>query len=81
MPPQMKSAWKSFLNGPTTLIKKQLCFKNSDKPTCIDLILTNQPNCFQYSNVVETGLSDFHLLTVTEFKMDFQKLSPKIVNY
>ena len=68
------------LNGLTSLIKKPTCFKNPDKPTCIDLILTNQPSCFQHSKVFETGLSDFHLLTVTEFKMSFQKLQPKI-NY
>ena len=30
------------LNGLTSLIKKPACFKNVDKPTCIDLILTNQ---------------------------------------
>ena len=68
------------LNGLTSLIKKS-SFKNPDKPTCIDLILTNQPNCFQQSNVFKTGLSDFHLLTVTEFKMGFQNLQSKIVNY
>ena len=54
-------------------------FQKSYKPTCIDLILTNQPNCFQHSNVFETGFSDFHLLTTTKFKMSFQKLPPKIV--
>ena len=48
----------------------------NQKPTC----LINQPRCFQHSKVFETGLSDFHLLTVTEFKMSFQKLQPKI-NY
>ena len=69
------------LNGLTSLIKKPTCFKNPDKPTCIDLILTNQPSCFQHNKVFETGLSDFHLLTVTEFKMSFQKLQPKIKNY
>ena len=69
------------LNGLTSLIKKPTCFKNPDKPTCIDLILTNQPSCFQHNKVFETGLSDFHLLTVTEFKMSFQKLQPNIINY
>ena len=69
------------LNGLTSLIKKPTCFKNPDKPTCIDLILTNQPSCFQHSKVFETGLSDFHLLAVTVFKMSFQKLQPKITNY
>ena len=69
------------LNGLTSLIIKPTCFKNPDKPTCIDLILTNQLSCFQHNKVFETGLSDFHLLTVTEFKMSFQKLQPKIINY
>ena len=69
------------LNGLTCLIKKPRCFKNPDNPTCIDLIVTNQPSCFQHSKVFETGLSDLHLLTVTEFKMSFQKLQTKIINY
>ena len=69
------------LNGLTSLIKKPLCFKNPDKPTCIDLILTNQTSCFQHIQVFETGLSEFHLLTVAEFKMSFQKLQPKIINF
>ena len=67
------------LNGPTSLIKNPTCFKNPDKPPCI--IVTNQPSCLQHNNAFETGLSDFHLLTVTEFKMSFQKLQPKIINY
>ena len=53
------------LNGLTSLIKKPTCFKNPNKPTCTDLKLTNQPNCFQHSHVFETGISDFRLLTVT----------------
>ena len=69
------------LKGLTSLIKKPTCFKNPDKTTCINLILTNQSNCFQHSKVFETGYSDFFLLTVTEFKMSFQKLQPKIINY
>ena len=36
-------------------------------------------NLFQYSSAFETGLADFHLLIVTEFKMGFQKLKPKII--
>ena len=69
------------LNGLTSLNKKPTCLKNPDKPTCINLILTNQPGCFQHSKVFETGLFDFHLLAVTVFKMSFQKLQPKITNY
>ena len=69
------------LNRLTSLIKKPTCFKNHDKLICIDLILINQPSCFQHSKVLETGLFDFHLLTVTKFKMSFQKLQPKIINH
>ena len=44
----------------TSMINKPTCYKNPDKPTCIDLILTNCPGSFQNSCVIETGLSDFH---------------------
>ena len=43
--------------------------------------LNKSTSCFQHSKVFETGLSNFHLLSVTEFKMSFQKLRPKIINY
>ena len=39
------------------LIKDKLCFKNPTKPTCIDLIVTNRPKCFQDTVAFETGLS------------------------
>ena len=57
------------LNDPTSLIDQPTCYKNPDKPICIDLILTNLRNCFQQNNVFETSLSDFHMMVVTEFKM------------
>ena len=63
------------------ITKKPTSFKNPDKPTDIDLIRTNQPNCFQNSNVFQTSLCSFHLLTVTEFKIDSWQLPPKIINY
>ena len=49
--------------------------------TCIEFILTNRPNLFQHSSAFEIVLSDCHLLTVTEFKMGFQKLKPKVIAY
>ena len=57
------------INCLKSLIKEPTCFKNPDKPTCIDLILTNRPNLFQCSSTFETGLSYFNFLKVTEFKM------------
>ena len=50
------------------LIKQPTCYKNSFRPTCIDLILTNVPRSFQSTCVIETGLSDFHLMMLTVMK-------------
>ena len=61
------------LNVLKSLINEPTCFKNPEKLTCIDLILAYRPTYFQLSIVIETGLSDFHLLTVTEFKMGSTK--------
>ena len=69
------------LNGLRNLIVVPTCYKNFDNATSIDLILTNRLNYFQRSTVFKAGLSDFHLLTTTEFKTSFQKREPKIVKY
>ena len=63
------------------LIKAPTCFKNAENPSCIDLILTNRPRNFQNSSLIETGLSDFHKLTVTVLKTNFRKMPPQIVRY
>ena len=65
----------------TSLIKSKTCFKNPDNPSCIDLILTNRPFCFQNSSVYETGLSDFHKMTITIMKSNFQKQAPNVITY
>ena len=64
-----------------SLIKEPTCYKNPNKPSCIDLILTNKPRSFQHSCVIETGLSDFHKMTVTAMKTFFEKLQPRVVYY
>ena len=64
-----------------SLIREPTCYKNPENPSCIDLILTNRPCSFQNSCVFETGLSDFHRMTVTVMKMHFQKLQPRVINY
>ena len=45
------------------LVKDPTYYKNPFKPTCINLILTNFPKSFQHTQIIETGLSDFHKLT------------------
>ena len=47
------------------LIKRPTCFKTLEKPTRIDHIFTNHPKSFHSSSVYDTGLSDFHKLTLT----------------
>ena len=59
-------------------LKRFPCYKN---PTCIGLILTNAPQKFQSTCVLETGLSDFHLMTVTVIRKIFKKLKLRTINY
>ena len=65
---------KNLINEPT-------CFKNINNPSCIDLFLTNKPNKFRHSTTIETGISDFHKMTVSVLKTTFKKLPPKIITY
>ena len=65
----------------TSLIKQPTCYKNPNNPTCIDLILSNTPRSFQSTCVIETGLSDFHLMTLTVMKKSFRKFHPRLINY
>ena len=64
-----------------SILKQPTCFNNPEKPSCIDLILTNRPKFFQSTCVIETGLSDFHRMTVSVLKMNFRKLPPKVITY
>ena len=64
-----------------SLIKDPTCFKNPEKPTTIDNILTNHPSRFQQSGVYETGLSDFYRLTLTVLKVYHSKQNPKTIQY
>ena len=68
-------------HDPKILIKESICHKNPENRSCIDLILTNNPKCFQSSCVVETGLSDFDRVTVTVTKTTFKKFQPRIIHY
>ena len=77
--PHMESFCESYRFK--SLIKDPTCFKNPESPSCIDLILTNNPYSFQNSWVIETGLSDFYKMIVSVMKTTFQKLKPRIVQY
>ena len=62
------------------VIKEPTCYKNPQNPSCIDLIFTKNPKCFQNSCVVETSLPDFHRMTVTVMKTTFKKLQQRIIH-
>ena len=64
-----------------SLIKQPTCYKNPNNPICIDSILSNTSRRFQSTCVVETGLSDFHLMTLTVIKKSFRKFHPRLINY
>ena len=64
-----------------SLITEPTCYKNPNKPSWIDLILTNRPINFQHSCVIETGLPDVQKMTVTAMKTFFEKLQLRVVYY
>ena len=64
-----------------SLIKQPTCYKNPDNTTYIDLMLINAPRSFQSTCVLETGLSDFRLMTLAVMRKSFKKLQPRIINY
>ena len=77
--PHMKSFRETY--NLTNLIKQPTCYKNPNNPTYIDLILTNDPRTFQSTCVIETVLSDFHLMTLTIMRKTFNTQRPRIINY
>ena len=65
---------KNLIKGPT-------CYKNLNRPSCIDLILTNRNKSFHTSHIIETGISDFHKMTLSIMKVYFKKQNPNVIYY
>ena len=57
------------------------CFKNVDKPFCIDLFLSNNSKFFENCLALETSLPDFHKFVVTVIKTKQERFPPKIVKF
>ena len=78
-----ESAVRDFcqIYGCKNLIKDKTCFKNPEKPSCIELNITNRPKCFQNSATLETGFSDFHKMTLTVMKAFNKKQKATIITY
>ena len=60
----------------SNLINRKTCHKNLSG-TSIDIMLTNRPNCFQKTNTVVTGLSDFHKMIISYLKQLLKKFHQK----
>ena len=67
--------------GLTNIVKVATCYKKSENPTTIYLILTNRKNSFQNTTVFEVGISDFHKLILTVLTARCHKAKPKIITY
>ena len=63
------------------LLDKPTCCKNPTNLSCVDLIIKNNPRSFQNSCTFETGLSDFHKMTLTVLKSSCAKQKPGVLNY
>ena len=57
--------------------KELICYKNSENPSWIDFILTNNPRSFSKTSSLFTGLWDVHNLVLFVFKTIFCKSKPK----
>ena len=56
----------------SNLINRKTCHKSVSGAT-IDIMLTNEPYCFQKTSTVVTGLSDFHKMIVSCLKKFLKK--------
>ena len=63
------------------LIREPTCYKSAENPSSIDIMLTNKKLSFQNSMTLETGLSDFHKMTLTVMKRYFKKKPPITITY
>ncbi len=63
------------------LVKDATCFKNKDKPSLIDIMLTNKPQYVKTTGTLDTGLSDFHRLTYMVLKVHRPKPTKNIRSF
>ena len=65
---------KQIVKGPT-------CFKSSDNPSLLDLILTNCPRSITSSINLPLGISDFHNFISAATKINRPSNEPRTINY
>ena len=62
-----------YQHEPSSINRYPMNQKNPNNPSCIDHILTNSQKRFYKTEIVFTGLSDFHKLVLSVFKLHFSK--------
>ena len=65
----------------SNLVKSPTCYQNPLNPSCIELILTNKPKRCTNTQVIETGLSDHHKMTITVTRSHIPKMKHNFVTY
>ena len=75
---KLKTFCETFDLG--NLIKLPTCFQG-ERPSSIDVILTNKRRSFINSNTVITGLSDWHAMVTTMFRAHVKKIQPTQMKY
>ena len=46
------------------IVKEKTCYKSINRPSCIDLFITNRNRSFQNTITLSTGISDFHKMVI-----------------
>ena len=67
--------------GCSNIVKENICYKNPENPSCVDLIITNRPISFKGTKTIETGLSDFHKMSSTIMKVFYKKQKANVIRY
>ena len=70
-----EASMNSFCNlyNLNCLVQEPTCYKNPERPSCIDLFLSNCENHLLKTEILETGLSDFHKLIITATMLKVEK--------
>ena len=63
----------------TSIYRYPTYYQNN--PSCIDHIVTNSPKSFFKTETVFTGISDFHELFLSVFRLHFSKAKAKEISY
>ena len=61
----------------SNLVKGPTCYSNKNKPSLLDVILTNKQNEISKTNNFTTGISDFHNMITAKLRTDVPKQSGK----